>query len=559
MVEKTPEAKLPISTREYIAYKSAVQDFALACRYSLNVLYGNSLQAEVSRPFNKVATENIETQLLHSELDTAPTDDFFGLIGTFHSSLGNHDTARVWAQHIRWPLKRFDALITIAEEERRLGIDTQETVQPAKYSLEVPIVANWLKPELAARWARLALYATGIQKTPAICLDIAKLILNSISPDFIIQEEKLELNSLYASVTRAYFIIAQVEGALGFDFESSLKSAHDSVHKVSDLKRAFELSLLALVVKSKLGAPVGNDIKQAKKMALGSWETPFLPGVTINGLLNLAQAEFIIKQNPEDTIQLARKLSSEQKDSLQSFSELIQIARFEKANGLDPSKTLFLARQAKQHFDSTKWDELERLISEVEPMKNIDRDFSDWGYITIGQAQEKLNRSKEAYHRWRALCDLIKAQIREGVPPSKAFEEAEALSSSFQNDLQVRSLLRLAELAAEAGINPIIYTDEARHIVYQRMIKSYRTGDIFQEITETEMNVARILMGRCHAVLAQIGQVEAEALTREAIRLNDKDCIRALGAFLPLDVQDKFASKETKNLLLVGRAMRGIW
>lgn len=49
MHEKTPEAKLPLSTREYIAYKSAMQDFALACRYSLDVLYGNSLRAETSK------------------------------------------------------------------------------------------------------------------------------------------------------------------------------------------------------------------------------------------------------------------------------------------------------------------------------------------------------------------------------------------------------------------------------------------------------------------------------------------------------------------------------
>lgn len=446
--------------------------------------------------------------------------------------------------------------MAVAEEERRFDIDTKETVQSAKRSLEVPIMVNWLKPELAVRWARLAPYAKDIGKSPTMCLDTAKLILESVRPNVITQEEKSELNALYSSIAKAYFIIAGVQGALGFNFESSLESAYDSARKVSDLERAFDISLLAIVVKYNLGVPVGHDIKRVRKMAFRSRSTePFPDVIFSHRLLNLAQVEFSIKLSPEDTLQLARKLSSE--DTLQSFLNLIQIARFEKLNGLDSTKTLFLARQAVQDLGGTNWGDLEKVIFETQEIKGADGDYTD--YITVDQAQKTLKHANNSYQKWLALQDLIRAQIREGVPSLKAFEEVEALSSSLQNNLRVQSLLRLAELAAEAGINPISYTDKARHIVYQQMIKSYKTGELLGEITETEMKVARVLIKRCHSVLAQIGQAEAEALICEAIRLNDQDCIRALGAFLPREIQDKITSQETKNLLLAGRAMRGIW
>lgn len=560
MVETRPETEYLAPDREYILYRSAVQDFALACIFNANVLYGNPLKAGVTRPFKPVETENIAEQLVIREVNTALTDRFFRSVGIFHSSLGNHDTARVWAQHIKWPLTRFDALMVIAEHEKSFGKDTKETVESAKHCLEVPIMNDWLKPELAASWARLALYANDIQKSPTTCLNIAKFILDSLHPNATTQppEEDLDGNSLYACVARAYLAIAQVEGKLGFDFESSLKSAYEFVNNAS-VEEEFDISLRTIIVKHNIGAPFGDDINRAKKLALGSQDALFSLGIVLNRLLKLARVEFNISLSPEDTIQLARTLAFEQKKAAESFWGLIEIAQFEQINRFDSTKTLSLANQVKELFDRAYWDELERVIDKVKQTKSVDEDFVNEDSMTVDQAQGRLKPSKDSYHRWFGLLDLIKARIKEGIPSAKVFDEAEVLLSSFESGFRVSGLLRLAELAAEAGINPLSYTDKARHIVYLKMIKSYKTGDMLEEITKAEIKVAETLMKRCYPILAQMGQAEVEALTHEAIRLHDRDCIRALGAFLPLAVQDKFASEETKNLLLAGRAIRGVW
>lgn len=571
MIETTPNPENTLSNREYIEYKSAVRDFALSCVFASNVLYQSSIKAETARPLGPITSGDIDKQLALRETATAFSDRFFRFASIFHFALGNHDTARVWAQHIYWPFRRFDAILFLAENEKRLGKDTRETVQSARDSLDhVPMVAS-LKPQLAANWARMAPYAGNVEKSPTICLDTAKFILASLPPKVALrprygEEGPSRQDSLNASIARAYLVLAEMEGKLGFNFESSLDLASEYAWEVVDGHTQIDIFLRMAVVKRNIKIQFTDSIEDAKRAALNLPEHEHIHKIVVDRLLDIAKVELDTGLNPEETIEVARRLSFNHKKPTDAFWTLIRIAKFEKKIRFDAAKTLHLARQTKQRFENAEWDGLEKVIMDVERMKRDDEHPVD-GYYIYGkeiiadedQALERVNESKDPLQKWYNMQILIDIQVKKGIPPARSFKEAEVIVSSFEVGYQAHCLLTLAQLAAKAGMDPMLYTDKVRRLLYQRMIKSYRTSEIFNDLAKTEAEVAHTLMRRCYPILAHLGPVEIEELTSEAVRLNDQDCIKGLGAFLPLNIQDRFMSDETKNLLLTGRTMRGIW
>lgn len=571
MVEQARHTEDIISAEDYIRYKSAMQDFAQSCGYALNVLSGNPFRADTARPLKNQTESNIEIQLLDTELKSITTDRFFGQVSLFHASLENYDTARTWAQHVSWPLRRFDALMFLAGMEKTTGKTTRDTVQSARESLDqLPILTVGLKPHFAANWARLAPFAKDIQKNPKVYIDTAKYILASTYPDSVKvypyhgPEGTLDnINSLYASIARSYLVLAEIEGKLGFNFVPSLLSAKDHMQIVSDEEWRIDLSLRTALVKRTIGLPFNEDIEQAKKAILDLGEKEhrkkYADYVLSEQLLWIAKTKFYSESDIQDPIEFAREIALDQKDPEDSFRLILNVALFEKMNGLDTSQSLQLAREVKTRFGNDKRDNLEEEIVSIEHMKRWDKDPDYLEDATIDQVQERLKNATTTADRWNNLRDLIQVEIVQGLSSAKSIEDAESLVPSFEIALQVHCLLELAQLAAEAGLNPTYYLDKVRNIVYQKMIKSYRTFDLLGDINKTEMKIAEHLMRRCHKTLIQLTQEEIEQLTREAIRLNDRDCLKALGTFLPLKTQDKYESDSTRDFFLSGRSKRRIW
>jgi len=566
VIEKASHPKETLSDREYITYKSALQDFALSSAFATNILYGNPLKAITSRPFEiQPRIKNIEGQLAIKETKTALTDGFFKFESLFHSLLGNYDTARTWAQHIHWPFTRFYALIVVAHSEKDAGKDTKVTVQSAKESLDQVPMVDSLKPKLAMAWAHIAPFAQDIGRQPTVCIDTAKFILGSLhqkvtaftEEDMIYQDTKM---SLCASMTRAYLAVAEAEGKFGLNFQMSLRLAQEYAEKVFVTERSIHLLLRSALVKRSLGTAFADDIDKAKGIVMKIQDREYKHETLLGYLLTIAETELAAASSTDQTLELGRELSVAHSKPKESFWGLIQIAQFEKRKGLDPTHTLNRARQAKQRFDRSEWDYLEKVVVEVEHMGKEDGRVPETDYFEIMErTRTALANTKEPWKKFLYARDLIITQVENGFYPPRSFEEAEVLASSLDAPLQAEYLLDLAKLAAKASLDPRYYTDKARHLVYQKMIKSYRTDDVFQKITEAEVEIARTLINRCFPALAHLGQEQMEQLVIEAIRLNDRNCLKALGAFLPLEVQEKFASEETSNFFLKGRAMRPIW
>lgn len=565
-VERNPDSESALSAREYIQYKSAVQDFALSVAFATNVLYGNPFKAVTTRPFEVPLTvKDVEGHLAIKETETALTDEFFKYKSLFHSLLGHHDTARTWAQHISWPFTRFNALIVVAQSEKDIGKTTKETIQSARESLDqVPLVDS-LKPKLAMAWAHLAPFAQDIDKQPAVCIDTARFILGSLHqeitafPEDDMRYQDIKVSSLCSSMTKAYLAVAEAEGNLGLNFQMSLRLAQEYADKVYDTEGSIDLLLRSALVKRNLGAAFADDIDKAKGIVLKQWDWGYKHETLLGYLLTIAETELAAVSNTDQTLDLGRELSVTNSKPKESFWGLIQIAQFEKRKGLDATHTLNLARQAKQRLNKSEWDYAEKAIAQAEQMGMEYNSVPQEEYFEIvGRIRKGFTNAKEPWKKFLYARDLITTQVANGFYPPRSFEEAEVLASSLDAPLQAQYLLDLAELAAKAGLDPRYYTDKARHLVYQKMIKGYKTDEVFQKITKAEIEIGRTLISRCYPTLIRLGRTEMEQLATEAIRLNDKDCLRALGAFLPLDIQAKYASQETEPFFLAGRAMRGI-
>lgn len=156
-----------------------------------------------------------------------------------------------------------------------------------------------------------------------------------------------------------------------------------------------------------------------------------------------------------------------------------------------------------------------------------------------------------------ALEFPVRLQVISGFPYETEYGMHYLPQKGFGNDIN------MAIIQSRLGGNPLPYIDAAKEKVLLRTIRSNKTATNLQKIAEAELEIGAALLNRSVTVLRSMQIEDFVKLVFQSFLERDRELLSALGAILPVSVQEAWitvlpqeAQSEIREVLVKGRILQ---